>query len=202
LLFVDVLNGIVLLQQTSERLGSELPLTFGAAPEAAVSETADVLALSSELRRAYEHGAPAGCFPSFVQRCVLDRVDQLAARQIGYAVSASGEVFPDWHPGWIVIGADDGEPFIAHADLPDTPVSVAIHGTGTWTPLPVAASLGTFYALVAAWSSLIVEDFDGAMLDEDHNFEVKHGFWEAFDLKLATVLAGSEITALRRYLSA
>jgi hypothetical protein len=198
---VDVVEGIELLRQTAARLGSDLPMSFSAAPEEAISAAADVLPLSPDLRHAYEHGAPAGEFPSFVQLSELDRVDELPARQVGYAMSVDGEVVPEWNPSWIVIGAEDGDPFIAHVDRPGTPVSIAIHGTGTWKPLPVADSLGTFYALVATWSSLLIEDFQGSKLDEERDFEVKEGFWQAFDQRFSPVLTKSEIEALRDYVS-
>jgi hypothetical protein len=200
-LVVEVIEGIELLKQSSERLGSELPLTFDAAGEVAIGEALDVVPLSPELLRAYRYGAPSGQFPSFVQLSLLYEVDELRARQVGHAVSASGEAFPEWDTSWVVIGAEDGDPFIAHVDRPGTPVSVAKHGTGIWNPVPIADSLGTFYALIAAWSSLLIEDFDGSMLDEDRDFELKDGFWQALDLKLSPILAQHEITALRGYLA-
>lgn len=198
---MQVTDGIEILRATASRLAADLHLSFDPVPANDLVSIEQDIKLSRELRLAYEVGAPTGQIPAFVQFTELWAANELAARQVGYATNADGTPEPEWQSGWIVIGGEDGDPLIAHVDLPGTPVSIALHGQGNWAPAMIAPSLGDLYALLAGWSSLITEDFDGERLDETADFAIKAGFWEAFDAKLGAVADQSCLDAFRSYLA-
>jgi hypothetical protein len=198
---MQVTEGIEILRATAARLPDDLHLAFDPVPAVDLASIEQDVTLSPELRLAYGVGAPAGQIPAFVQFTDLWPANELAARQVGYATNASGTPEPEWQSGWIVIGGEDGDPLIAHVDLPGTPVSIAPHGQGHWAPAMIAPSLGGLYALLASWSSLIIEDFDGERLDEEADFAIKAGFWEAFDAKLGAVADQPCLDAFRSYIA-
>ena len=200
---MDVIDGIELLKQTHHRVGDRLDLDFEPVADRDLDRIAQLVPLSTDLRRAYRYGAPAGEFPALSQDSELSRADALTDGLLGYRVHAiSGQRLPDWDEAWLVVGGDSGDPLIAHTDRPDTPVSIAVHGAGKWQPLTIADSLGAFYALVATWSSLLLEDFNGERLDPDRDFEVKVGFWDRFHERLGAVLPDHNMAAFRTYLTA
>jgi hypothetical protein len=80
--------------------------------------------------------------------------------QLGYAVHATsgadltGEADGDWRESWIVVGADNDDPFYlecSEAKGGDAPVYVGHRHDGHWSTAPVASSFEKFLRLTAAY---------------------------------------------------
>jgi hypothetical protein len=87
----------------------------------------------------------------------LFRSDELARRQVGFAVASNGGSLVgdgpgDWRPEWVVIGHDTacGDPVFASDEIP-YPVFTAMHGEGSWDPKLVAPSLEAFTQCLMAF---------------------------------------------------
>ena len=117
---------------------------------------------------------------------------QLAERIAGY-------VDESWSSDWLVVGDVGGDPVIAHTAVPGTPISLAMHGAGSWRPITVAPTPASFLAAVAAWLR-VLQTYDGEHLDEKNDFTVKPGFYQALKAHLRTVLPDDCVSALTQYL--
>ena len=149
--------------------------------------------LNSDLRTVWTIAAPVSvALPFSPERLTLYRPDDLAARQIGYR---SG----DWNPAWIVIGDSSADPVIADTSRPNTPILLAIHGTGAWRPSMVSPDPCTFMEAVAGWLD-VLHLFDGSSLDAARDFQVKPGFYEALAETLSQTLPTDCVEAFVQYL--
>lgn len=123
--------------------------------------------------------------------------------QIGYSRSPDGYSLCDgaegsWKPEWIVIGYETGlgDPIILDTSNPNSQVTTAMHGEGSWEPLPIAKSLEVFAATLRAIREISVgREYPVALennpLSEDqrqsvlrairkiNDDEIEMGFWEA-----------------------
>lgn len=74
----------------------------------------------------------------------------LAAAQVGYAVTPSGESLLDpdggWQSEWLIIGQETllGDPVFVDLDEPALPVFMAMHDLPDWEPVLLAESLEAF----------------------------------------------------------
>jgi hypothetical protein len=71
----------------------------------------------------------------------------LIARQEGYrwrGGDTQRKVQAGWEPAWVVMGDIGADPVIAHTNFPETPVSGALHGTGSWDLKLIAPTLASF----------------------------------------------------------
>jgi hypothetical protein len=77
-------------------------------------------------------------------------VDDLDDQQVGYSVTAHGQLLIDEHGGWrerwLVIGSEEltGDPVFVDLGDYELPVLTAMHGAGTWEPRKLATSLASF----------------------------------------------------------
>ena len=117
----------------------------------------------------------------------------LASGQVGY----DGDT---WDRSWVVIGDVSGDPVIAHTTRSGTPVMVALHGIGSWTPMTVAPNPAGFLQAIAAWLRVLGR-FDGENLDEHADFETKPGFNDELRRELSAVLGHDHVQALLKYIS-
>ncbi len=116
---------------------------------------------------------------------------------------ASGQVGYDgdtWNPSWVVIGDAGGDPVIADTTRIGTPVMLAVHGMGSWTPTTVAPTPVAFLRAIAAWLQVLGR-FDGERLDESNDFDVKPGFDDELTRELSIVLGHEHVQALLGYIS-
>ena len=138
--------------------------------------------LSSELASLYETHAPTRCVLEFSpEELTLYAPRALSERQHGYRTG-------DWHDSWLVIGDSSSDPVIADTAQEGTPIAFAIHGMGEWRPQWIAPSLPSFLDALSEWVAVLYGQFDGEMLDEDRDFEVKTGFMDAVRSALAASL--------------
>ena len=117
----------------------------------------------------------------------------LASGQVGY----DGD---DWDRSWVVIGDVSGDPVIADTTRLGTPVMLAVHGMGTWSPVTVAPDPAGFLRAIAAWLRVLAR-FDGERLDEHAGFEAKPGFDDELRRELSGVLDRHHVEALLNYVS-
>jgi hypothetical protein len=127
---------------------------------------------------------------------------ELKAEQTGYSVSPEGrslcgDAAGDWRSSWIVIGCDTGvgDPIFMDTSDPQLGVFTAIHGEGSWEPLPIANSIEAFagildeFARIAKGRSNPVEQENNPLDDADreaylscvdklNNGQVEGDFWE------------------------
>jgi hypothetical protein len=150
--------------------------------------TADVAALgispplSPDLVSFYESHAPKQCVLEFSpEELTLYAPRLLNKQQEGYRTG-------DWPASWLVIGDSSRDPVIADTAREGTPIAIAIHGIGQWRPRWVAPSLSSFLNALSDWVAVLYGQFDGEMLDEDRDFEVKPGLIEAVGSALAASL--------------
>ena len=124
------------------------------------------LPLTPDLLAWYETGAPRNLHIPWNGSTLLlyDPLD-LPDAQSGYRweaweAGAPRNPFAYWDPNWLVIGDIGADPIIAHTEQPDTPISMALHGAGNWTPQPVAPSLATLLDLLTIWLERIIIPHD------------------------------------------
>ena len=133
-----------------------------------VSRAVDLLPLSPELTEFY---ATAGAglpehIPAPLGEISVFPIAKLVEAQGGYRWNAqTGEPLHGWLGAWVVVAAQEGDPFIADTGTPGTPVGVAVHGSGTWQPHWVAPTFRDFLALLTAFTYGYVVDYLGA--DDD-----------------------------------
>ena len=137
-----------------------------------VSRTAGVLPLSPELMDFYA-AAGAGLpehIPAPLGEISLFPIAKLVDAQAGYRWNASTrEPLDGWPAAWVVVAAQEGDPFIADTGTPGTPVGVAVHGSGAWQPHWVAPTFRDFLALLTAFTYGYVVDFLAA--DDDQTVD-------------------------------
>jgi hypothetical protein len=149
---------------------------------AEVAALAASLPLSPELVSFYEHHAPKQCVLEFSpEELTLYAPRMLSENQEAYRTG-------DWPASWLVIGDSSSDPVIADTAREGTPIALAIHGTGEWRPRWVAPSLSAFLNALSDWVAVLYGQFGGEMLDDDRDFEVKHGFLDATRSALAASL--------------
>lgn len=117
----------------------------------------------------------------------------LAGAQVGY----DGDT---WDRSWVVIGDVSGDPVITDTTRLGTPVMLALHGIGSWSPMTVAPDPAGFLRAIAAWLRVLGR-FDGENLDEHADFEMKPGFNEELRRELSRVLEHDHVQALLKYIS-
>ena len=81
----------------------------------------------------------------------LFTADEIEEGQVGYRVTSDGKSLCSeeqgaWMPSWIAIGYETacGDPLFIETAEPSLPVLTAMHGEGTWEPMPVAISFEAF----------------------------------------------------------
>jgi hypothetical protein len=137
--------------------------------------------LSAELVSLYETHAPKRCVLSFApEELTLYAPRMLSQAQDGYRTG-------DWQNSWLVIGDSSSDPVIADTAGEGTPIALAVHGIGEWRPRWIAPSLSSFLNALSDWIAVLYGTFDGEMLDEDADFDIKPGFIDA----VGSALAGS-----------
>lgn len=89
--------------------------------------------------------------------------DELEERQVGYSVAPDGTSLCSgkagaWQAHWVVIGEETacGDPLFIDVDARALPVFTAMHGSGTWKPVQVAASVEMFAKSIEELSRLAV----------------------------------------------
>jgi hypothetical protein len=66
-----------------------------------------------------------------------------------------------WDINWIMIGDIGGDPVIAHTDQPGTPISLAEHGIGIWSPRPISATLSDFLDILSFYLQFVFHEMNG-----------------------------------------
>lgn len=91
----------------------------------------------------------------------LFTADEIEKGQVGYRVTPDGkslcsEVEGAWQPSWIAIGYETacGDPLFIETAEPSLPVLTAIHGEGTWEPMPIALSFDAFAECVREFARI------------------------------------------------
>ena len=75
-----------------------------------------------------------------------------------------------WRRTWVVIAADAGDPYFLDVTQTtpagESPVWMAMHGTGTWEPRLVASSIAQFLQVLRVWTRIVVPHYDPQNPDE------------------------------------
>lgn len=155
----DLAESISALKESFSRRG--VRASFGKANPELVDGLKAKLSIPRRLREFL-----LACDPTDVEtRSPSERVrmipaSQLAAKQIGFALTDAGEKRPTqapngWRPSWIIIGHSTlvGDPYFLDVSLPDAegdcPVYTAMSGKDTWKPLLCASSFALFLRILA-----------------------------------------------------
>jgi len=127
---------------------------FSPTSPADLQTAASSLPLSSDLLAWYHQAAPIDVelylFTEYMWLSLYDPT-QLLKRQRGYRFHGNHpeQRLEGWEESWLVIGDWNADPVIAHTDRPGTPISMALHGAGSWDLVPVAQDLAAYLAALA-----------------------------------------------------
>jgi hypothetical protein len=150
--------------EKARRRGELLPSAQGV-----VGKVAGSLSLPDSLQDFYRDANPTDVeIPWLVERLSLYSVDDLESSQEGYRFDARGpkKLAAGWNPEWIVIGDCSGDPIIVDATRSESPVLMALHGAGSWSPVRVSPSLADFLHVLAKWLRFWLS-VDGHVRDDD-----------------------------------
>lgn len=162
--------------------------------EAVPDDVGPTIPLTPELIEFWSSSTPVDVEVPFPPESLhLFNPPAVASEQIGY----DGET---WDRSWVVIGNVAGDPVIADTTRLGTPVMLALHGIGSWSPKTVAPDPAGFLQAIAAWLRVLGR-FDGESLDEHNDFEVKPGFNDELRRELSGVLGQDHFQALLEYVS-
>ena len=183
----DVDAGARQLLTAAQRAGLDLRLS-GHRPDE-VDSVASGLPLSPELRRFYENFGPEQTFtiPWTVERLRIYSLSDLVDRQTGYRWSGDGKPDPMWQDSWVVIGDRGADPFITDTQRAGSPTSVALHGTGVWDPSQIAADIGSFLELLAAFVDVCLVQFTRDVWNDDTD-ELRRDFVDALQDRISAVV--------------
>jgi hypothetical protein len=160
-----------------------------------------VVTLPDALRAWYASASPVGVsIPWAVEELTFFDVRELRDGQTGYRWSADREdvLSTGWDSSWLVIATAGGDPVIASTASSSAPVSLAMHGTGSWRPLEIAPDLCSFLVVMSAWIKVCVDVFDGEIRGKD--FELREDFKERLDDELARLVGPEHRNALISFL--
>jgi len=163
---------------------------FAAIEAATLAGVAQRLPLSVDLRAWYATAAPLDvALPFFPEGPILYDPRELLARQEGYRWRAGQrETIADaWDAAWLVVGDYGSDPIIARTDLAGTPIAMAAHGQGQWSPFLVAPSLAAYLHALAVWVGVRVLDFGDAIFSDDD--VLRPDYLAALDERLTPMLA-------------
>lgn len=95
---------------------------------------------------------------------------ELDDRQVGYAIDGrTGKAVADWPRNMLVIADCGGNPIMLNPSV-EGELYFAIHGMGSWDPLPVAKDISGFLKLLIAWLETSEQRGDG-LYDETYELE-------------------------------
>jgi hypothetical protein len=169
----------------------------GLAPRFSKADPELIRALHQKLRipRRYREFL-AECDPVAVEtvtpaeRLQLIPAAELEAAQIGFALSAAGEVIAKptaqgFRPSWVIVATSSllGDPYFLDTSRPDPegdcPVYTAMSGRDTWQPKLCASSFALFLRILA-----IGLDLSGGFDLNDYDMDNEQVFREAFGPKI------------------
>jgi hypothetical protein len=164
-------SATTLLMDALQRAG--IVAEFGPYPGMDIEVAARDVPVSAEMRAFYGTTGPL-CqldIPAPLGAITFVPGRDLVAHQYGYRWDArDGQRLDAWPAAWVVLADHAGDPFIADTAIPGTPVGIAIHGVGQWTPYWVAPTLADFIALLACFvQAYVVEYHHRGNRDEDHD---------------------------------
>jgi hypothetical protein len=129
------------------------------------AEAFTVLPSSDELATLYAMTLRSDIvFGWYAEDVTVYAVSNLLPRQERYrwAVGKRDKLLPGRGPDWVVIGdVMGGDPIIAAPKERGTPVYWAMHGTGEWKPVRVAASLAQGAEALVAWLDVFRGTYGG-----------------------------------------
>ena len=131
------------------------------------------LPISKELEKLYTESAPIGFEIDWtVEWLVLYSPDELYDCQFGYQwIDDIGtEEDETWDKNWIVIGDCSADPIIANVGEKGTPILMAVHGIGDYTPRRIAPSLSSYFDILTMWLDLVYGDFKGKRRNANGTF--------------------------------
>lgn len=162
-----------LIRQIQELTANSVPTRLSGPPT--FEPYGDPAAVSARFRRAdaqefYTRFNPRGgvVIDWFFGDLEFYDFDQLDEGQLGYAFTGSvgkPERLSGWPEGMLVVAVTNADPCLIDP-AKDGEVHYAIHGTGEWRPLPIAANLADFLRSCIAWSEMTLARGD-TLLDED-----------------------------------
>ncbi len=182
-------SGISALQSALAR--SSLMVNLGSADESEINELQEFLPVTEVLREWYLRSAPLEFeIPWAVEWLSLFAPSEVVESQVGYRWTGEvgGDEDEEWNPRWLAIGECSADPVIADTGTPETPILMAIHGTGSWKPLEIAPSLADFLLLLTCWVNTL-DEFGGRIRDE--NGELRLDFLESLRKRLSGVIPDS-----------
>jgi len=145
---------------------------FGHAKPATISAARRRLTIPDELAKFYELADPQSVKIPTVEGGILTlySAKSLVTKQKGFRWnSKNGRKLPDWNDDWLVIGDEDGDPFVVDTRLKRGPHPVLrdFRNTEKWLPTRIADDLGQFLQLLTAWVDILVGEFSMKVLDKD-----------------------------------
>lgn len=164
------------LNKIIRELNEELAATEdsgGLEPSTVVASDVHGITLPEVLRGFYEIGNPIEVeMPWLIEWLSLFSREDLDELQEGYrfSVGEPDQLTPDWQPQWLVIGECSGDPIIADTNRPETPILMAVHGVGSWSPKQISPSFSAFLEFLVNWLRFYRErrgqlhDDDGELL--------------------------------------
>ena len=160
------------LTYTAQKYG--IRATFAKTSEMRIGELRQKLAISPELVTWYSHAAPLDFKIDWsVEWLNLSSPDNLMDYQLGYRykVLKDGKTAESerWNPNWVVIGDRSSDPIIADVMKEETPISMAVHGVGYWSPDIIAPNLAAFLDTLTVWLELTNTKFLGKIYNDDYN---------------------------------
>ncbi len=144
---------------------------FGEAKAASISAVKKKLKLPEELIKFYQVADPTSVkIPTLDGEVTLYPVRSLISKQKGFRWHPkTGRKLPEWNEHWLVIGDEDGDPFIIDTRLKRPPHAVYRDylDTDQWSPARVGDSLPQFLDLLRVWVDIIVGDCSLKITDKD-----------------------------------
>ncbi|MEQ8767094.1 MAG: SMI1/KNR4 family protein [Planctomycetota bacterium] len=144
---------------------------FGQAKSTTLTAAKKKVTLPEELIKFYQDADPTLVkVPSLDGEITLYPSRHLLTKQKGFRFHPkTGRKLPEWNENWLVIGDEDGDPFIIDTRLKRPPHAVYRDylDTEEWSPTRVADSLPQFLDLLRVWVDIIVGDCNLKITDKD-----------------------------------
>ena len=146
-------------------------MQLSSADSATFNDIMQYLPLNAEMRKFYQSKFPEELvIPTIGNDLVIYSSERLIASQVGYRwenLAHIDKLLDFWDYHWVVIGDIGADPIIAHANMINTPVSIALHGTGTWEPQRITLGLTAFFEGLRVWYEVSQIRYDGKFMSDD-----------------------------------